>query len=66
MLEVCTCDDEDSEEEEGEEEAAQVDKVVDHREGETAEQQCAKRLKLSSSVWYTAAMRKWESIVSSL
>ena len=37
MLLVCTCDEEDSEEE-GEEEAAQVDEVVDHREDETAEQ----------------------------
>ena len=45
-----TCDDEDSDEEVGgEEEAAQVDEVVDHREEETAEQ-CAKRLKLTSAV----------------
>ena len=60
MLVVCTCDEEDSEEE-GEEEAAQVDEVVDHREDKTAEQ-CAKRLKLTSSVWYTASKR----LVSSL
>ena len=56
MLEVCTCDDEDSEEEEEEEEAAQVDEVVDHRKDENAEQ-CSKRLKLTSVVWYTAAKR---------
>ena len=50
-----TCDDEDSDEEVGgEEEAAQVDEVVDHGEDKTAEQ-CAKRLKLTSAVWYTAA-----------